>query len=88
MGTKQHGPKDPWSHDAESAGEEQRTRSVRICPRAFEAEQVTISISVHAKSQNADHYWQAVKVLGAPKGKPHGGLERAAGFPAPLSRGK
>jgi hypothetical protein len=38
---------------------------VRICPRAFEAEQVTIRISVHAKSQNQDHhYWhaRAVKV--------------------------
>jgi hypothetical protein len=33
---------------------------VRICPRAFEAEQVTIRISVHAKSQNQDHhYWHA-----------------------------
>jgi len=72
MGTKQHGPKDPWPHHAEyPPGEKHRTRSVRICPRAFEAEQVTISISIHAKSQNHHHnYWQEVKVPGRPGRSP------------------
>src|SRR6266566_1354611 len=43
----------------------EKVKSSEYAPRAFEAEQVTIRISVHAKSQNQDHhYWhaRAVKV--------------------------
>ena len=43
----------------------EKVKSSELCPRASEAEQLTIRISVHAKSQNQDHhYWhaRAVKV--------------------------
>jgi hypothetical protein len=88
MGTKQHGPKDPRPHHAEyPAGEKHRARSVRICPRTFEAEQVTISISIHAKSQNhAHHYRQAVRSLGAQRKTPPLG-ECCGGVPGPFVKG-
>ena len=38
----------------------EKVKSSELCPRASEAEQLTIRISVHAKSQNQDHhYWHA-----------------------------
>jgi len=62
VGSKQHGRKDARPHHAkDAAGEEHRTGSIRICARSPQAEvQVTISISIHAESQNyPDYNWHA-----------------------------
>jgi hypothetical protein len=62
MGSKQYDRKDARSHHAKDApGEEHRTGSIRICARSPQAEvQVTISISIHAESQNyPDYNWHA-----------------------------
>jgi hypothetical protein len=60
VGSKQHGRKDARPHHAKDApGEEHQTGSIRICARSPQAEvQVTISVSIHAESQNyPDYNW-------------------------------
>ena len=62
MGSKQHGRKDARPHHAkDTAGEEHRTGSIRICAWSPQEEvQVRISISIHAESKNQlDYNWHA-----------------------------